>query len=243
MTAAEIEAIERATVAAVAPRRLVEAAGWLVPLDEGAISRAKSAAPLSHKVAPDSIAVVEAAFADVVLRPAFRIADVEALTPLCDALAARGYAGARPTITMVADPAAVAAFHADPAALSERPGAAWAEVFSGPGFDAAEGASRAAAHARAPDALFGQVEAGGRTCAVGVIAFAQGFGVVSGLRTDAAQRGRGHASRILAAFARAALDRGVTRLMLQVEAPNPARALYARAGFADLWTYRYWTKA
>jgi hypothetical protein len=41
--AADIEAIERATLAAVSPRRLEELPGWLLAFDEGTIGRARSA--------------------------------------------------------------------------------------------------------------------------------------------------------------------------------------------------------
>ncbi|MBC7168334.1 GNAT family N-acetyltransferase, partial [Phenylobacterium sp.] len=45
-------------------------------------------------------------------------------------------------------------------------------------------------------------------------------------------------------LAAAAAERGVARMFLQVEEGNaPARALYARAGFAPLWRYHYWRRA
>jgi GNAT superfamily N-acetyltransferase len=242
VTAADVEAIERATVAAVSPRRLVEAHGWLIPLDDGAISRAKSAAPLGHAADPAVLDAIEATYTQLTMRPAFRIADVDGLAPLREALAARGYGDAKPTFAMAAEAATVVGFHPGDAELLLRPAAPWARVFSGEGFDPADGAARAAAMARVPGALFGQVVDAGEPCAVGVLNIAHGWAVISGLRTNLAHRGKGHASRLLATFARAAQDHGVERLLLQVEAPNPARALYARAGFSDLWSYRYWTK-
>ena len=48
LTAADIEALERATVEAVAPPEVAEIGPWLVPLDDGTIGRAKSAVPLVH---------------------------------------------------------------------------------------------------------------------------------------------------------------------------------------------------
>ncbi|WP_176695926.1 GNAT family N-acetyltransferase [Phenylobacterium immobile] len=241
LTAADIEAIERATVAAVAPRRLVEADGWLIPLDDGAIGRAKSAAPLFHAASPGMIDAIEAVYAGARLPPAFRLADDNGLAAVRATLEARGYAPSRPTLVMIGDAVALAAHHAEAAELLTAPDAAWAAVFSGEGFDPADGASRAAALARAPDALFGQVEGVGGPVAVGVVNFGHGWAAISGLRTNLADRGKGYASRILAAFGRAAQDRGVERIFLQVEAHNTARALYGRAGFGDGWTYRYWT--
>lgn len=240
MTRAEIEAIERATVAAVAPRRLVEADGWLIPLDDSAIGRSKSAAPIAHAASPAMIDAIEAVYEGAGLPPAFRLADAEGLAGIRETLEARGYDASRPTLVMTGAAERLAAFHAKDAELLPRPDAAWARVFVGEGFDPADGASRAAQLARAPDALFGQVVGAEGPAAVGVVNFGFGWAAISGLRTQASERGKGHASRLLAAFGRAALARGVARVFLQVEAHNPARALYARAGFADAWTYRYW---
>lgn len=242
MTRADIEAIERATVAAVAPRRLVETCGWLIPLDDGAIGRAKSAAPLAHDGTPSTIDVVEAAYEEAGLPPAFRLADTEGLAAVRQALEGRGYEPGRPTIVMTGVVADLAAFHVEAAELLVQPNEAWARVFSGEGFDPADGASRAAQLARAPDALFGQVSGQAGPAAVGVVNFGQGWAAISGLRTSLAERGRGHASRLLAAFGRAAQARGIERVFLQVEANNPARVLYARAGFAEAWTYCYWQR-
>ena len=44
----QIEAIERATVAAVSPDDQAEIAGWILPFDAGTVGRAKSAVPLVH---------------------------------------------------------------------------------------------------------------------------------------------------------------------------------------------------
>jgi RimJ/RimL family protein N-acetyltransferase len=45
---------------------------------------------------------------------------------------------------------------------------------------------------------------------------------------------------VTVALARAAAERGVGRVFLQVEEGNSAaRALYARCGFADVHTYHY----
>jgi GNAT superfamily N-acetyltransferase len=60
------------------------------------------------------------------------------------------------------------------------------------------------------------------------------------MRTAPAHRGKGLASAILAAMGRVAQARGVERVLLQVEEPNPARAIYRRAGFSTIWRYRYW---
>uniref|UniRef100_UPI00286ADFBB GNAT family N-acetyltransferase n=1 Tax=Phenylobacterium sp. TaxID=1871053 RepID=UPI00286ADFBB len=63
--------IERATLSAVAPRKVVEVDGWLVALEPGTIRRAKSAVPLRHDVAfsPAVLDGIEAAFAVEGLEP------------------------------------------------------------------------------------------------------------------------------------------------------------------------------
>jgi len=53
LPSADIEAIERATLAAVAPERIEALSGWLLPLDPGTVGRAHSAVPLHHGAITD----------------------------------------------------------------------------------------------------------------------------------------------------------------------------------------------
>ncbi|MCR5880630.1 GNAT family N-acetyltransferase [Phenylobacterium sp. J367] len=238
----DVEAIERSTVAGVAPAKVVEVDGWLAPLDSGAIGRAKTAVPLSHAAGPGAISEIEAAYWTEGLSPAFRIADVPGLKAVRDALTTRGYVAAKPTIVTIGDVERLARLRDQPGEIVARPDAAWGEVFVGEGFDVEDGASRVAALSRAPDALYGQVRQDGRTVAVGVVTFAHGWAGIHGMRTDARRRGQGLASQVLAALGRAILERGVENVYLQVEEPNPARSLYRKAGFTDAWRYHYWTR-
>ena len=163
--------------------------------------------------------------------------------PLYRELQALGYGSVQPTLVMLAECAAVRALASGaPAKLAGMPDAGWKSVFSGRGFDSAEGASRAAALARAKDALYASFEDEERTVAIGTLSFAFGWASVHGMRTVEPARGRGYASRILATFAAAAIERGCARMFLQVEESNPARWLYERAGFATVWRYRYWRR-
>ena len=93
-----IEAIERATLAAVAPREVLEIEGWLVGLDPGTIRRAASAVPLAHDLPRDPAVIdaIEAAYAERGLKPAFRIADADGLAGVRAELERRGYGFEQP---------------------------------------------------------------------------------------------------------------------------------------------------
>jgi GNAT superfamily N-acetyltransferase len=236
----DIEAIERATVVAVAPPETLEIGGWLVPFDTGTIGRGKSAVPLSHDLDASALDRIFAAYAERGLPPAFRIAEVPTLERVRQVLMDRGLKGEQPTLVKTArseDVAAVAVPFAD---LLEHPDDDWAAVFLGEGFDPADGAHRVTRLSQSPGALFGAVREGGKAVAVGALSFGYGWAGVHGMRTAADRRGSGFASRLLALFGSAALGRETERMFLQVEEANPARNLYRRAGFTAAWTYRYW---
>ncbi|MDP3745457.1 MAG: GNAT family N-acetyltransferase [Phenylobacterium sp.] len=242
----EVEAIERATLAAVAPRAVAEVDGWLVALEPGTIRRAKSAVPLLHDPAfsPAILDRIEAAFAESGLEPAFRLADAPGLEAVRAELTRRGYGFEQPTLVKVGSPMAmVAAARGAPADVADAPDEGWAQVFTGQGFDPADGANRVAALTRSPDAVYGGVRQDGRTVAVGVAAFRQGWASVHGMRTDLSRRGEGLAGRVLAGLAGAAQARGIDRVFLQVEEANtPARSLYRAFGFRLAWRYFYWSR-
>jgi len=252
---ADVEAIERATVAAVVPDAVEEIAGWLLGFDAGTVGRAKSAAPLSHRPAAAASAdgIVDAIVARYAARglPAvIRLPVVPGLDAVRDALGRRGLRPGPATLVQVArtvDACRMAS--PDGVHLADRPDAAWTSAFLGEGFDPVDGASRARSLARSTDTMFASVreEPGpGMDAAVaigaGAVSFGYGWAGIHGMRTARARRGQGIAGRILTALARVASDRGVHRLFLQVEAANaPALALYRRAGFVTAWRYEYWT--
>jgi N-acetylglutamate synthase len=244
---ADVEAIERATIAALSPETVLEIGGWLVALGAGAARRSRSAAPLSHYLAADPAALdaIEAAYAGRGLTPGFRICDAPGLAGVRDALAARGYRPEQPTLVKLGETTGMRAICVgEPAQVSEAPDETWKAVFLGPGFDPADGASRIDLLTRSGQNRFGAVREGGAALAVGVASFGDGWASVHGMRTAAERRGQGLAGRVLGGLARAAEDRGLTRVFLQVEEPNaPARALYRRAGFRPAWRYFYWLKA
>lgn len=243
---ANVEAIERATAAAVAPREVLEIGGWLVTLDPGTIRRANSAAPLRHDLACDVAVLdeIEAAYAARDLKPAFRIADARGLEDIRAELARRGFVPEQPTLVKIgAARGMIAGARGEPALIAGAPGPGWAAVFTGEGFDPADGANRVAALTRSTDAVYGGINEGDGTIAVGVAAFGHGWASVHGMRTDMARRGQGLAGRVLAGLGAAARARGIDRVFLQVEEGNiGARSLYRGLGFERAWRYLYWSK-
>lgn len=214
--------------------------GWLVPLGVGPIGRAKSAVPLRHDIGPAAIAAIAEAYRSRGLQPSFRLAEVPALDAIRKAVAGLGLLPSISAVMKLGDVSRLAAFSDGPARLIAAPDEAWTGVFLGEGFDPEESAQRVAVLSRSPGGLFGAAGEGTATEAVGVATVVDGWGGIHGMRTAPVHRGKGHAAAILGAFGRALAERGVEKVVLQVEEPNPARRIYRRAGFERLWVYRYW---
>ena len=247
----DLEAIERATVAAVAPQAMEEwhEAHWLLPLDSGTVGRAKSAVPLRHAALTAEplrlIEHIEARYGAHGLPTMLRLPDAPAFDGLRAALLQRGYQGGKPTLTQIGSVRAMRAVSSGkPADVDNAPDEGWAGVFLGPGFDSVDGASRVRSLGRAGGNLFASLRENGLTLAAGALSLGHGWAGVHGMRTEQSARGRGLAGRVLAGLAEAALARGFEKVFLQVEAANsPALALYARAGFETAWGYGYWQYA
>jgi ribosomal protein S18 acetylase RimI-like enzyme len=245
VNAADIEAIERATLSAVSPEAKEEIPGWLLPFDGGTVGRAKSAVPISHD-APDAALLprIEARYAAHGRPPALRIPELAAFGAFGEALTRRGFTGGRPTQVHCAAVPAIPRAASGECVVGTVPDDDWASVFLGEGFDPIDGASRVRTLSRAPQALFARVREDGRTVAAGMASFSHGWASVHGMRTAQDCRGRGLAGRVLSALADAARSKGYERMFLQVEAHNAAAlALYKRCGFELAWTYAYWQKA
>lgn len=244
LSAADIESIERATLAAVAPERVEAIDGWLLPLDTGTVGRAHSAVPLHHGAHdPTLIDTIARRYRDAGLRPVFRLPDVPAFESWWPLLAARGFRREQPTLTQTGCVEGLLALagHTAGVSLAPTPDAAWMAMFLGEGFDPVDGASRAKALSRAEGTLFASLREAGETLACGAASFGQGWLSMHGLRTAARHRGRGLAGRLIRAMALEAQRRGIHRAFLQVDASNePALALYRKAGMETAWTYAYW---
>jgi ribosomal protein S18 acetylase RimI-like enzyme len=241
-----IEAIERATLDAVPPQRLVQWREWLLPFDGGTVGRSHSAVPLRHDApAQDVLQELERRYREAGLATVLRIPEVESFAPLREQLRAGGYVRAKPTLVQVGDLARLArgATPSVQVELATRPGAEWEAVFLGEGFDPVDGASRLAILRRGVHSLFAGIRVDGGIVAVGSACTVHGWCGVHGMRTLPAWRGRGCASAILAALARAGQERGITQVFLQVDASNAAaRSLYESRGFSTAWSYAYWQR-
>jgi ribosomal protein S18 acetylase RimI-like enzyme len=244
LSAADIDAIERATLAAVAPERVEAIDGWLLPMDTGTVGRAHSAVPLHHGVHdPALIDAITQRYRDAGRRTVFRLPDGPAFEAWWPLLAARGFKREQPTLTQTGplDGLLALAGRTDGVSLDARPDGAWMAMFLGEGLDPVDGASRSKALSRAEGTLFASLREDGETLACGAACFSHGWLSMHGLRTAARQRGKGLAGRMIRAMALEAQRRGIARAFLQVDGSNaPALALYRRGGMSTAWSYAYW---
>jgi N-acetylglutamate synthase len=255
-----VSRIEHATAYAVPAQRtetLQLALAWLLAFDSGTVGRAKSAVPLAHGV-PDleAIALVEDAYALAGVPAAWRLPRVPAFAEFCEALAQRGYITSQPTCVQTAwVQHALDALRARPlpGALNIRVESApfddWRAVYLGPGFDAADAASRIEILARGKHTQYAVAYVDGSAVASGALSIytpEQGAPLASihGMRTAASQRKRGLAGAVIGEFARRAKAAGCDEWFLQVELENAAaQSVYAKLGFETAWVYDYWRKA
>lgn len=245
---ADIESLERATLQAVAPERILELPGWLLPMDSGTVGRAKSAVPLIREaVDPACADRIAQAYRVKGFQPMLRVPDLPSFDALRERLLALGFTHDQPTLTQVGRIdnviAALSQFGTEGISLDERPDAAWMAMFLGQGFDPVDGASRASSLARAQGTRYVSLREGGngQTLACAAASFGHGWLGLHGLRTAAQHRGRGLAGRVLLAMALEARVQGIERMYLQVhDGSTSALALYRRIGLWTAWAYGYW---
>lgn len=242
----EIEAIERATLAAVPPQRLECLHDWLLAFDDGTVGRCHSAVLLRHDApAPGALGEIERRYADAGLPAVLRVPELAAFDGLRGELQTQGYRRSKPTLVQVGRVTGLTggALRGSDVQVADTASADWEQVFLGEGFDPVDGASRLAILRRGRGSVFASVREPGRTVAVGSACFSDGWCGVHGMRTLPAHRGRGLATNVLAALGQAALERGIERCFLQVQQDNAAAcSLYAARGFVTAWVYAYWKK-
>jgi ribosomal protein S18 acetylase RimI-like enzyme len=241
----DVESIERATLAAVPPRRLAEWRGWLLAFDEGTVGRCHSAVPLSHARGDSRHAgEIVARYREEGFKPVLRVPEVASFETFAAALAAAGLERGKPTLVqtgLVSDLANVSSAADCEVAVASQASAGWEEVFLGAGFDPVDGASRLGILRRSKDSVYASVREGDRTVAVGAACFSDAWCGIHGMRTAPEHRGRGLAGVVLRALAAEARARGIARCFLQTEESNrTAQALYRRAGLVTAWRYAYW---
>jgi len=242
---ADIEAIERATLDAVPPQRLLQWQDWLLALDDGTVGRCHSAVPVRHAApADDVLAQLERRYREAGLPLVLRLPQLAAFDAFGRTLQMQGYAQAKPTLVQTARLASLSLRHGVAAqfALTDAPGPEWEQVFLGDGFDPVDGASRLRILRRGSHSLFASARVQGQTVAVGSACLSHGWCGIHGMRTLPAWRGRGLAGALLATLCEAARERGLEQGFLQVEAANTAaQSLYAGCGFRSAWGYAYWS--
>ncbi len=249
MTApADVRALEEACLNAWPGLRERLLDGWLLRFGDGFTRRANSVQPIhaGRLDAADKRARCEAAYAALGQRCIFKITPLVQPPELDALLAQAGYRREAETSVQVLEPLAGAA--ADPACALLNPLAeAWQAAFTR--MDATPAEHRAALRAILAHIAVPHVAA---LCSAGSAGGAGGAAVACGravrdesrvglfdIATDAAQRRQGHAARLIAHLLEWGRAQGATRAYLQVEVDNaPARALYERLGFREV--YRYW---
>jgi N-acetylglutamate synthase len=245
----DISAIEIATCEAVSPARVERVGPWLVSLDHGSVGRAKTAVALTHDAAQADALLgcmdeVQNIYAQAGLPPAFRLADVPALSGVSERLRALGFTSEQPTCVMVASTQALLAqltqVQSHKVHLSAQPNPDWASVYTHAGFNAQDGAHRVRVLSRARQALYASISLQGQSVAAGMLALSGDWASVHGMRTVPALQRQGLCSALLAAMAHTAQASGLAQFFLQVEEGNSAISLYQRFGFAQVWRYHYW---
>ncbi|MFM2418091.1 MAG: hypothetical protein RL385_2814 [Pseudomonadota bacterium] len=238
--------LEEAVVDAWPVPETEELDGWLLRRSGGPSRRGNSVSTLDlgRKLELEArIAAAEAWYAARAQRPIFQIGPAVSPKDLDSVLEARGYAVEGAAVFVSAPPAEVVMRTRDSHAvtLSLKPSADFVEVV--------RAASRFSATC---DDFLSVLRALGTRCRYAVatehaVPVASCVGIASEGRlgiyamiTQPEQRRRGAARSLIRALAVRALQDKLDELYLLVDEENaPARALYAQAGFADVFSYHY----
>lgn len=243
--------VEDAGINASAPREQLWVDGWLVRFSPGKAKRARCVQAVAEGRLPldERLARCLALYAEVGLRPYFRITPFSRPEELDRALADRGMESIDDTRVMVAP--------VDVEALSGvgggdmLPAASFRNV-DGDAFAGWIGGQRGsspeacAAHAerlrRSPvrHRALRVVDAAGETIAGGQVALEGELAGLYDVHCVEAARGRGLARALCVRLLQLAAVDGARVAYLQVDAGNtPARRVYERLGFADAYAYHY----
>jgi ribosomal protein S18 acetylase RimI-like enzyme len=245
VTPGEILALEDISARAWPPARRARIGGWRLNAASGHSGRINACWPLAGPGLETRLAIgrTEAWYSGQGLPARFKIVDrAHAPADLTGALAGLGYRAHTETVMMVGpaggdgDGAAIIE-----AGLSED----FAAVFAAAGEDPGDTRERIETLGRVPaPRAFARIDVAGAPAAIGACGVEADWAGIFAMRTAAARRRQGLARRVLAALLAWAGQAGARRAWLQVEADNAAAlALYAAAGFAEAYRYRYWSRS
>lgn len=234
--------LEETAFACWPAREQVERDGWVLRASEGFTKRANSANALSTPANPAAIiADCRQFFAERALRPVFRLISVVENTAVDAALADLGFARVEPSLVLV-KPLARRDAGADIAAISLDE---WMDAYRAVSDNAADPAH--AKHRILLDRLPAErclhvLRTEGRPVACGLGVIHRGIVSLLDIRVRPDQRRQGLGRMLVNDIVAWAAGRGADWAMLQVVEDNqPARQLYARAGFAPAYGYFYRT--
>jgi hypothetical protein len=239
--------LEEAVVDAWPAAETADLDGWLLRASGGPSHRANSVATLEagSQLGLDArIERAEAWYRERQLAPMFQLGPCAVPSELEHVLVARGYRKEGAAVVAVAIPSQV---HASTVSVlrtsvEARASQPWLEVVV-----------RSSRFAATQDVMLGVLARLGSRCRFATVFDEQGspsagclaissedrLGIYAMFSAPSGRR-RGAASALLHALAQDALDERMRELYLQVEIANSAaRALYARSGFQDLYSYHY----
>jgi len=217
--------------------------GWVLRFARGFTKRANSIVPLypSQQDALDKIRYCENVYARENLKTIFRLTTVVDSAPLDGLLEARGYARIDPTLVLVRRVGEAPA--TDPCFV-ELPRGEWLDAYARNAEIPANGAQLHALLLAGiqSEHVFGAIVAGDVPIACGLAVLERELLGLFDLVTHPSARRRGYARTLVESLLAWGARRGSRYTYLQViEANHPARALYDRLGFVEL--YRYWYRA
>ena len=243
--AAEIARLEAQFFTCWPADETVEHEGWRMRATRGVSDRANSvhAAAWTGGDLDADIDAAEAFYAAKGLPATFMMIPGAQPEGLDARLEARGYARTKETRVCLGDPARVAALDAPETVSIDLAGdqsAEWADAYTRDA-NPADLAIRAEIMGRvAVPRLYVLAREGAAPAGLGMGVLRGDTAVVQGMRTLPDARGRGVARAVLAAIGRWAMSMDAARMALQVEVANPAaNALYAAAGFEEVYRYAY----
>lgn len=236
--------LERVAAAGWQAEHVARLGGWLLRANDGFTMRANSVLPLGDPGRPldEAIAAAGTWYAGHGLPLRITVPSVPG-GHLGAALDARGWDRGVTVRVMVTDLPALATLPTTTTAVAIAPGPdeAWLRTHhDATGRDLTPAGRRLLV--RADEVAFATVVEDGAVLAIGRGTVVEGWLGLTAVHVEPSCRRRGLATAVVGALARWAGDRGATRGLLQVAAPNAgAGALYERLGFVDHHTYVHMT--